>query len=446
MYSEKVSALLARKGIKIGDRIRLSAKGSILEGRLMPRPDVGSSSVIILKLDNGYNMGAEISSDANALERIGDAEKPGVLPKAEVRAVGSASGRVELLYTGGTIGSKIDYVTGGVYMLTKPEELLYEVPELSGIGSITVRHLMSVASEDISYKEWQVIARNVSDAFNKGARGVIITHGTDTMHYTAAALSFMLKGIKGPVVLTGAQRSSDRGSSDAFMNLICSAHLAAKGSIAEVGICMHEDASDNYCSFIRGTKARKMHTSRRDAFKPINGKALARIDINGSIEYTGEAYNSSKVHEDATTVREAFEPRVALIKTYPNSDPDIIKHYIDKGYRGIIIEGTGLGHAPISTPHKEYNWLESIRGASEAGMIVGITSQCIYGRVDATVYRNARLMAAAGAIYCEDMLPEVAYIKLGFLLGNYGKEEAARMLPENLAGEITKRSEVDWFG
>ena len=453
MYSEKVSSLLARKGIKIGDRIRLNARGSMFEGRLMPRPDAGSGDVIIIKLDNGYNVGIGMEGDAPvAIDKLQDSVITTSFSNASAsrsaKNIAANSAKVELLYTGGTIGSKVDYVTGGVYMLTKPEELMYEVPELGSIASINVRHLMSVASEDISYREWQAIARNVADAFNCGARGVVITHGTDTMHYTSAALSFMLKDLKGPVVITGAQRSSDRGSSDGFMNLICSVHFAARGTIPEVGICMHGDTSDEYCNFIRGTKARKMHTSRRDAFRPVNSTPLARIGTDGSIAYSNDVTvqnNTKDIKDMKTTAKEAFEPKVALVKAHPDSDPDIIRYYSGKGYRGIIIEGTGLGHAPVSTPHKEYNWLENIKQAAGSGVVIGITSQCLYGRVDSSVYRNARLMADAGAVYCEDMLPEVAYVKLGFLLGNYGSEEAAKLLPVNIAGEITKRSEVDWF-
>jgi len=258
-------------------------------------------------------------------------------------------------------------------------------------------------------------------------------------------LSFMLNGLNAPVILTGSQRSSDRGSSDAFMNLICSMHAAAKSNIAEVAICMHESSSDIYCSIIRGTKARKMHTSRRDAFKPINNKPIARISRKGEIEYISE-YN--KIKEDSNNklrLLTGYEPKVALVKAYPNSQPEIIDYYLSKGFKGIIIEGTGLGHTPVSTLHKEYSWLEHVKNAVDSGMIIGITSQCLYGRVNPNVYRNLRLLSNAGAIYCEDMLPEVAYVKLGFLLGNYKKEEAERLLNVNIAGEITKRSEIDWF-
>ncbi|HUB92625.1 MAG TPA: Glu-tRNA(Gln) amidotransferase subunit GatD, partial [Candidatus Saccharimonadales bacterium] len=276
-------------------------------------------------------------------------------------------------------------------------------------------------------------------------RGVVITHGTDTMHYTSAALSFMLKDIKGPVVLTGAQRSGDRGSSDAFMNLICSTQLAANSDIEEVGICMHTSSSDERCGFIRGTHARKMHTSRRDAFRPVNNRFIAKVGYEGKIDYISD-YRRMGSDDRKTKALANFEPRVALVKTYPDADPEIMDYYLGKKYKGVIIEGTGLGHAPVSTSHREYNWLSAITNAVESGMIVGMASQCLYGRVNDRVYRNERLVKKAGAISCEDMIPEVAYVKLGWLLGNYKKDEAARLLGRNMVGEIGGRSEVDWFG
>ncbi|MCL5239382.1 MAG: Glu-tRNA(Gln) amidotransferase subunit GatD [Candidatus Marsarchaeota archaeon] len=274
--------------------------------------------------------------------------------------------------------------------------------------------------------------------------GVVILHGTDVMHYTSAALSFMLSGLSGPVVLTGAQRSVDRGSSDAFMNLVCAAHLAGKANIAEVGICMHASSSDSYCSFIRGTKARKMHTTRRDAFRPINSRPIATVDPAGNIDYVSP---HRRIGEGGGELRlkAGYEPKVALLKFYPNSDPEIIDYYVDKKYKGIIIEGTGMGHVAVSPADEKYSWLGHIKRAADAGVVVGMTSQTLNGRVNTNVYRNLRLIAGAGAIYCQDMLPEVALVKLGWLLGNHKRAEAAKMLDKNIAGEITERTEVDWF-
>ncbi|MGC9205016.1 MAG: Glu-tRNA(Gln) amidotransferase subunit GatD, partial [Candidatus Micrarchaeia archaeon] len=372
MYSKEIEELLAKKSISIGDKVKVNSNRSEFTGRLMPRPEIGDNSILVIKLDNGYNIGMKFGEGF-------DIEKISGVPKQEKQKVRVKASKdlpkIGLIYTGGTIGSKIDYLTGGVFMLTKPEELLSEVPELAGIANIEVDNLMSIASEDMTYVEWQKIAKAVADTLNSGSRGVVITHGTDTMHYSSAALSFMLKNLNAPVIITGSQRSSDRGSSDAFLNLICSAHLAAKSDMAEVAICMHESPSDTYCSAIRGTKARKMHTSRRDAFKPINNRPIARVDSSGSIEYESDYKKASKDPEQKKVeVISGFEPKVALIKTYPNSDPGIIDYYMSKGYKGIILEGTGLGHTPVSTSNKNLSWLGSVKKAIDSGLIVGMTS------------------------------------------------------------------------
>ena len=338
MYGKEVSALFDKHGIKVGDTILLSAGSERYEGVLMPRVEVGDSSIIVIKRKDGYNMGVRYLSGMKA-RKLAAGKGEFEFPRASAEHSKSL-GKVGLIYTGGTIGSKVDYRTGGVYMLTKPEELLYEVPELQGIANIHVSNLMSMASEDMACAEWKMIGKEVARAFNAGSKGVMITHGTDTMHYTSAALSFMLQGLNGPVVLTGAQRSSDRGSSDAFMNLICASHLASKSDVAEVGICMHSTSSDRTCSLIRGVKARKLHTSRRDAFKPVNSSPIATVDIEGEIAYKSQYKKASK-HKSKVSLLDGFEEKTALVKFYPNSDPDIIDFYLGRGYRGIILEGTG---------------------------------------------------------------------------------------------------------
>ncbi len=440
MYSEELERALSARRISPGDFIKIKKGDTTFEGILMPRPDLGDRSIIVLKLDNGYNIGIRYTSSTK-IEKIRSASATFEFPKAQIQTKPNLP-NITMIATGGTIESRVDYLTGGVHMLIKPEELLYEVPELNEIANISIVNPMSIASEDMTFLDWQTIAKEVVSAFEKGARGIVITHGTDTMHYSSAALSFMVQNLPGPVVMTGAQRSGDRGSSDAFMNLICSSIMAAKGDVGEVGICMHANSSDDYCQFIRGTKARKMHTSRRDAFRPINNKPIAKITEDGKIEYVSEYRRPSS---EKIELRAGYEPKVALIKFYPNSDPSIVDYYASLGYKGAIIEGTGLGHVAVAPRDPKFAWLDHIKKAVDNGMIIGVTSQCLYGRVSSTVYRNLRLLSNAGAIHCEDMLPEVALVKLGFLLGNYKKEEAEKLLNVNLVGEITKRTETDWF-
>lgn len=442
MYSKRISELLSSIKAGLGDSVELTSNGTKIEGEVMPSTESNNPNILIIKMKSGYNVG--ISPFQYKIKKLERKKSITEFPKAKLK-VNPELNKISLIYTGGTIGSRVDYKTGAVYMLTKPEELLYEVPEISEIANISIVPLLSVASEDMTHMEWKKIANSVADELNKGSRGIIITHGTDTMHYTAAALTFMLKGLNAPVVLTGSQRSSDRGSSDAFLNLICSANIAAKSDIAEVGICMHSTSSDTGCHFIRGTKARKMHTSRRDAFRPINCRPIAHIKHTGSIEYSSEYRKTIKESGAKIKPTDKFEPKVALIKTYPNADPGIIDFYIKKNYKGLIIEGTGLGHAPVSTPHKEYNWLPAIRKAIIKGLVVGMASQSVYGRVNPNVYRNLRILSSLGVIYCQDMTSETALVKLGWLIGNYGKDGARSFLDKNIAGEINHRIDYDAF-
>jgi glutamyl-tRNA(Gln) amidotransferase subunit D len=443
LYSEKVQKILARVGIEIGDRVELASERFRLVGELMPRPDLGNEDALVIKLDNGYNAGIEWNPKT-VLKLVEKGSGMPRFPRTEARQDESLPA-VAIVYTGGTIGSKVDYKTGGVHPLIEAGELLYEVPELSGIANLSIRQLFSVWSEDMSYREWQAMAKEVENAISGGARGVVITMGTDTMHYAAATLSFMLSGLNAPVVITGAQRSSDRGSSDAFFNLSCAVRIAASSDIAEVGICMHDSSSDDKCAFIRGTKARKMHTSRRDAFRPINDRPIAYVDRQLKVTYNNDYNRVVDGPKKKLVLKTGFEPKVALIKSHPNSDPGVLDFYIEKDYKGLIIEGTGLGNIPGSPTHPELSWLGKVASAVEKGMVVGITSQCIYGRVNENVYSRMRTISGLGALYCEDMTPETAYVKLGWLLGNHKAGEAKRLLQINIAGEIKPRTKTGEF-
>ncbi len=443
MYSKQVEESISNANASVGDEIELFDRktGKKVHGTLMPKTEVGDPNSIVLKLSTGYNVGIKYT-DQKEIHLISK-KKEHTFVKPELKKKRSLP-KVVMIYTGGTIGSKVDYVTGGVYMLTKPEELLGAVPELADIADIEVMPLMSIASEDMGHEEWKKIASAVVDATKMNAHGVVITHGTDTMHYTAAALSFMLHDLNIPVVITGSQRSTDRGSSDGFLNLASAVRVAAQSDIAEVCICMHADSSDLKCSVIRGVKARKMHTSRRDAFKAINSLPICYVYSNGEFEYVGK-YRKKTQNGKQTSAFTNMEPKVAMLKAYPNSDPEIIDYYLSKGYKAIVIEGTGLGHAPTSTADESHSWSKKVKKFCEAGGIVAMTSQCVYGRVNSMVYRNLRLISSAGAIHCEDMLAEVAYVKLCYLLGNFSVKQAKEMLVKDITGEITLRSEIDSF-
>lgn len=428
-YSKRIEEALKKANASPGDRVRIALKGVAHEGILMPRIEAGDAGCIVLKLQSGYNVGVDFGSGAK-LERIG---KGAELEKFPVKKIAkSGLPEVALLATGGTIASRVDYQTGAVFMAMTPEEMFFAVPELADVASLSVKQLSNVASEDMSYKNWQQMAAEAAAAINGGARGVVITHGTDTMHYSSAAVSFMLRDLSAPVVFTGSQRSSDRGSSDTAMNLICATHMALS-DVAEVGICMHAESGDTFCHFLRGTKARKMHTSRRDAFRPVNAQVLAKVWQDGRMERVGEC----KARSTGTVLADTkFEPRVALVKSYPGSSGEMLEHFIDKGFKGVVIEGTGLGHAPVQCDN---TWLPAIKRAIEQGVMVAMTSQCLYGRTHAFVYRNLRALSDAGVLFCSDMLPEVAYVKLGWVLARAQDDEAKRMMLTNIAGEMNER-------
>jgi glutamyl-tRNA(Gln) amidotransferase subunit D len=446
MYSKKLQEML--KGIRVGEEIIVKKSDLIYRGVLLPSTDFSDSDTLIIKLDNGYNIG--LKHDRTMSVSRGGKESEEI--KKEVRIeLGKArtvkkmefdlkKPKISLIATGGTIGSRADYVKGGVSAHLSPEELLAIAPELSDLVYIKdISIPFNVMSENMNPKHYQELAKEAAKELKKG-EGVVITHGTDTLHYTAAALSFMLPDLSKPVVLTGSQRSSDRGSSDAAINLICSANLAGYSDIAEVGICMHGTSSDDFCLFNRGTKVRKMHTSRRDTFRPINELPLAKVSPDGKIEILNKSYR--KKTDSETKADTKFETKVALLKAYPGANPEIVDFLLDKNYKGFVIEAHGLGQ--VAT--EDNSWLPHIKKAIDAGASVCFAAQTIYGRLDPFVYSEARKAYELGVIYCEDMMPEVAYIKLGWVLGhtNDQSEVKARMLM-NLAGEITDRTMPQTF-
>jgi glutamyl-tRNA(Gln) amidotransferase subunit D len=435
MYGSEVEKILKAKGVELGDSIKVKWKNSLFEGTLMPKPDVGDENILVLKLKNGYNVGLK-TIEVSLIEK-----QKQVKQEQKESSTNPNLPNISIIGTGGTISSKVDYKTGGVHMLMTPEEIISTAPQIKNFANIEkILNPFSIASEDITFREWVKLAELAAKEANEN-QGVVILHGTDTMHYTSSALSFMLPNLSKPVVLVGAQRSQDRPSRDGTMNLTC-ASIFSVSDHAGVSIVMHGTSNDDYCIAIPGAKARKMHTSRRNAFRPINSKPRAFIFPDGRIEFKDEVKKRSDEEVKADT---SFEPKVGLVKVHPSSDPEIIDFFISKNYKGLIIEGTGLGHVPTQTIRKEYSWIEWIRKASK-NMVVGITSQCLYGRTHSSVYSNLRLLKKAGAVHCEDMLPETALIKLSFLLGHdYERKEVEKKMVENIAGEINKRLTIEEF-
>jgi glutamyl-tRNA(Gln) amidotransferase subunit D len=417
---------------KQGDRVRIEKNGTVYEGKVMPSME----GHITIKMNSGYNAGFFTDNvKITLLKSNGENTNGGLNGGKESKMVeenipkpGKKLPKVAILSTGGTIASKIDYRTGAVTSQFTADDILAAIPELREIADFKGRVISSILSENMDSESWQNLAHAVVEEIEAGADGVIVTHGTDTMMYTAAALSFMIE-TPVPIVLVGSQRSADRPSSDNAMNAICAA-LVAVSDIAEVSVVMHGTTSDNFCEIHRGTKVRKMHTSRRDAFKSINSLPIGIVDYNTREIKTFIDY--VKRGERDLKFKPGMEPKCALVKFTPGSGPEILDHYIDSGYRGLVLEGTGLGH--VST-----KWIPKIRKATGAKMPVIITSQCLNGRICDRVYDTGRDMLKAGAIEGEDTLPETALVKLMWVLGQTSEfDEAVEMLREDLSGEITK--------
>ncbi|WP_423792706.1 Glu-tRNA(Gln) amidotransferase subunit GatD [Methanocaldococcus indicus] len=407
----------------VGDLVKIRTDKGEFIGVVIPSYE---DDVITLKLKNGYNIGIlkENIKDYEILEKY---KKP-KYKFPPIKKDEQLDKTISILSTGGTVASKVDYKTGAVHPSFTADDLIRAVPELLDIANIEGKAILNILSENMKPEYWIKIAKEIEKE-SKKADGIVIAHGTDTMSYTAAALSFMVKSTF-PIVLVGAQRSSDRPSSDAYLNLISSV-LAARENIGGVYVVMHSTINDTSCYLHRGVKVRKCHTSRRDAFQSINAKPVAEIfPLEKRIKffYDVERYDDKKIE-----VNTNLEEKVALIKIYPGMDGEIINFYVDRGYKGIVLEGTGLGHAP------EYIF-DNIKYAVDNDVLVVMTSQCINGRINMNVYSNGRELQKLGVIGCEDMIPEVAYVKLMYLLGNYNLEEAKKLINKNLVGEIEYRS------
>ncbi|MCJ7767322.1 Glu-tRNA(Gln) amidotransferase subunit GatD [Candidatus Bathyarchaeota archaeon] len=417
-------------GAEIGDMLRVTKGNEILEGILIPRSEYGDENHLVIKLKNGYNIGVRLTADVK-VEKTGKGTKPAFAAPPPPSQNQSLPG-VAIISTGGTIASRVDYRTGGVRSALTASDLYSVVPELGDIARIEAHILYSLFSENLTGRHWAGIAKTVATHIATGVDGVVIAHGTDTMGYTAAALSFALQNLPVPVIIVGAQRSADRPSSDAATNLIGAVTAAAKAPFAEIAVAMHETPSDKVTAIHRGTKVRKCHTSRRDAFKSINSTPIAEIEDRKLTMLTEEYKKRNK--NNKLVLKPEFSEKVALIKFYPGMNHEVIDWHNKNGYRGIILEGSGLGHIS-SRCH------ETIGNAVKDGIVVAMTSQCIWGRVNMNVYDSGRDLQALGVVPLEDMLAETALAKLMWTLGQTADpEEAKKLLITDVAGELSTRT------
>lgn len=418
-----------------GDRVRIKTKEEVVEGVLMPSE---SKDKVVVKLDSGYNIG----TDKKNIKEIKIVEKyKKTEAKKEKITTKKGLPTITILHTGGTIASKVDYRTGGVVARFSPEELLELFPELKEITNIKSELIRNMWSDDLRFEHFSVIAKAIEKEAKKGVNGIIVGIGTDNLAVASAALAFILEKCNIPVILVGAQRSSDRGSSDAGVNLICAAQFIAKTDFAGVAICMHENTDDNTCVILPACKTRKLHSSRRDTFKPVNSLPIARIIYETKkIEFLDKNYTKKG---KVLVIKPKMEPKTALLKISVSMLPEQFLVY--KGYKGLVIEGTGLGHTPLHVVDDCTKVHEKIKKALEtlvkSGTIVVMTTQCLFGRVGLEVYSKGRDLQKLGVISGEDMLPETALVKLSWLLANYPKQ-VKELIRKNLRGEISERTDV----
>ncbi len=376
----------------------------------------------VVKLDSGYNFG--VSPDSCIF--IGHPAEP--LPKKTEVPQKNDLPALSIVSTGGTIASRIDYRTGSVTSQFDAGDILVAIPELAKIANYRAVPLATILSENMKPAIWQDLARAVYNEIKSGVSGVIITHGTDTMAFSAAAVSFMVD-TPVPIVFVGSQRSADRPSSDNAMNAVCAAS-AATSDLGEVAVVMHATTNDDTCAIHRGTRVRKMHSSRRDAFRSMG------IDPIGSVAYPSRevSLKNSAVRRGSHTLalHDKLEERVGLVQFYPGMSPDLITSY--EGYPGVVLAGTGLGHVSTAL-------IPSLTKLIDGGTMVVMTSQCLQGRVCDRVYDTGRDLLAAGVIEGGDMLPEVALVKLMWVLANEkNAEKAAVLMQADLKGECNRRS------
>jgi glutamyl-tRNA(Gln) amidotransferase subunit D len=414
---------LKSNDIEVGDSVKILSDLTY-SGIIMPRYEHSDDKHIVLKLNSGYNVGLEIKK----IEKVEKKETTQMVIEKN-RKIEHSQGlpKILLLSTGGTIASKIDYRTGAVTPVLTAEELNSSVPELAKIANIDSQVLFSEYSENIMPEHWLDIAKKINEFEKSDYSGIIIAHGTDTMHYTSSFLSFALAGFPIPIVLVGSQRSSDRASSDAALNLIGAAKFITESNPKGIYIVMHQDENDDTIACHLGTRVRKNHTSKRGAFQTIGDNPAFIIAENQIQKNFSEDY--FKINEYQPKIN--LDTKVALVKYHPGYDPNLLNQIIEMGFKGIIFEGTGLGHIGKTM-------YETVKKANEKGIFLGMTSQCIDGRISMTVYESGRDLLDLGIIPLENMIPEVALVKAMWVFGNYqDSEEIKKIMLKNIASELT---------
>lgn len=423
-----------------GDIVAVKTDQDIIQGRLMPE----EKDFIVIKLDTGYNIGI-------AKKRIKEIhtiqKRKEKTPMTITIAPQQKLPTISILHTGGTIASKVDYDTGGVISRFTPEEIISMFPELKETANITSRLISNMWSQDLRFSHYNILIKEIEKEIKKGVDGIIITHGTDTLHYTSAALAFAVQNAPIPIILVGSQRSADRGSTDGALNLLCAARFITQTSFAGVAICMHENTNDENTLILPATKCRKMHTSRRDAFQPINTIPWARVIYpEKKIEFLRTDYQRKHNNKpNITFFKENL--KIGILKQHTNMHEEQYAFY--ENYDGIVIEATGLGNLPtseIDEHTKEHTKIFKTLQKLAKKMPVVLAPQTIYGMLNLNVYENQRKLQDIGILgHLSDMTSETTFIKLAWLLSNHDKDETKKLMCKNIVGEISERIEPNTF-
>jgi glutamyl-tRNA(Gln) amidotransferase subunit D len=434
-YKGQALACLRKFKVRVWAEAEITSTRGVFSGIILPRSENDDDLHIVLKLITGYNVGIDVRTITNMIEK-GYKEAHYKIPEKQFPFT-DGQPLVKLLGTGGTIASRLDYRTGAVIPAFSPGELYGAVPELADICNMETEKVFAVFSENMGPQQYKKLAVAIGEEIKRGVDGIVIGHGTDTMHHTAAALSYMVQNSPIPIVLVGSQRSSDRPSSDAALNLIHATKTAAESDIAEVMVCMFGPTSDEYGLLHRGTRVRKMHSSYRSTFRTLGDTPLARVSKNG-ITMIKDKYNHRR-NDKEVTILPYFEEKVTLLYYYPNMQGDIIDSLVDNGYKGIIIAGTGLGHVNKAV-------YPAIERAIAKGVVIYMTVQTLWGYTHMFVYDTGRDLMAKGIVPLDNMLPEAAYIKLGWALGQTSDpEEVTKIMKTPINDEITEKEPYNGY-
>ena len=434
-YKGEALGLLKKYKVRVWGTVVVNTTRGTFEGTVLPRSENDDDTHIVVKIITGYNIGIDTGTIIS-MEETGYKKANYKIPEKEFPFTEGLP-KVKLFGTGGTIASRLDYRTGAVIPAFSPGELYGAVPELADICNLETEKIFAVFSENMGPKQYIALAKAIGEEIEKGVDGIVIGHGTDTLHHTGAALTFMCQNLPVPVVLVGSQRSSDRPSSDAALNLMHAMKAAGQSDIAEVMVCMFGPTSDEYGLLHKGTRVRKMHSSYRSTFRTIGDTPLARINRNEILPIK-KTYNKRRTDKNVK-ILPYFSDKVTMLYYYPGMSPDVLDALVEKGYKGIIIVGTGLGHV-----NKEL--YPAIERAHAKGVHMYMTLQTLWGYVHMFVYDTGRDMMAKGIIPTGNMLPEVAWVKLSWILGQTeDPKEVKKMMLTSINDEITTREPYNGY-